>query len=256
MTANDNVPHALYRFYDADGVLLYVGITVDPGARLKKHQGDKEWWTKVARIAIEKLPTRAAVLDAERLAIREERPLWNVVHNEQAVTVRSAAADWRDGYGRLIVCADPAWRRLAAAHPQLLAVERYVIEIGETYIRYAADMEASGHRDGEYVCAQALWYGFGNALDLLGGPQCSIKATTCAVAGLTAGVPLVDDVDTDSWPPSVLSGPMGFINLITCKGWDPPTELTTSEAGAVVYQRMYALMPDCTGRCLCKPQEW
>jgi hypothetical protein len=26
-------PHALYRFYDAAGMLLYVGITVDPGAR-------------------------------------------------------------------------------------------------------------------------------------------------------------------------------------------------------------------------------
>lgn len=75
-------PHALYRFYDRSDVLLYVGITVDPGARFKKHGGDKEWWTEVDRIGIEHYATRTEALEAERKAIKEEQPLHNVVHNQ------------------------------------------------------------------------------------------------------------------------------------------------------------------------------
>lgn len=74
--------HALYRFFDASDVLLYVGITVDPGARFKKHGGDKEWWGEVDRIDIARHATRKEALDAERKAIKEEQPLHNVVHNE------------------------------------------------------------------------------------------------------------------------------------------------------------------------------
>lgn len=75
-------PHALYRFFNSTDVLLYVGITVDPGARFKKHGGDKPWWGQVDRIGIEHFATRADALDAERKAIKEEKPLHNVVHNE------------------------------------------------------------------------------------------------------------------------------------------------------------------------------
>ena len=75
-------PHALYRFYDRSDVLLYVGITVDPGARFKKHGGDKSWWGQVDRIGIEHFATRKEALEAERKAIKEEQPLHNVVHNE------------------------------------------------------------------------------------------------------------------------------------------------------------------------------
>lgn len=42
--------HALYRFYDAAGALLYVGITIDPGSRWRSHAHDKPWWQQVAQI--------------------------------------------------------------------------------------------------------------------------------------------------------------------------------------------------------------
>jgi len=74
--------HALYRFFDASDVLLYVGITVDIGARFKKHRGDKPWWDQVDHIGIQKFPSRREAEDAERKAIKEEQPLYNVVHNE------------------------------------------------------------------------------------------------------------------------------------------------------------------------------
>ncbi len=75
-------PHALYRFYDRSDVLLYVGITVDLPTRLGNHQTDKPWWLDVARITGELLPSRREVFAAEQKAIRDEKPLYNVQHNE------------------------------------------------------------------------------------------------------------------------------------------------------------------------------
>lgn len=73
--------HALYRFYGDGGVLLYVGITHNPGRRWGKHRDDKPWWAEVVGITIEQHPTREAVLEAERAAILAEHPCYNVVHN-------------------------------------------------------------------------------------------------------------------------------------------------------------------------------
>lgn len=80
----DTRPHILYRFYDRTGVLLYVGITVDFAEREKQHAKSKEWWDRVDRSAttVEYHLGRRAVLDAERLAIKAERPLENDQHNE------------------------------------------------------------------------------------------------------------------------------------------------------------------------------
>ena len=35
--------HVLYRFHNRAGELLYIGITVDPGARWRKHRDEKPW---------------------------------------------------------------------------------------------------------------------------------------------------------------------------------------------------------------------
>lgn len=71
----------LYRFYDVDDRLLYVGIAMGVNARWAKHSKDKGWWTEVASARIEHLPSRDAALDAEWAAIRDERPIYNVVGN-------------------------------------------------------------------------------------------------------------------------------------------------------------------------------
>lgn len=97
-------PHALYRFFDRSDVLLYVGITVDPGARFKKHRGDKPWWNQVDHIGIEHFATRKEAEAAEKKAIQEEQPLHNKVHNvmveapEEGITNDSLACDIICGY--------------------------------------------------------------------------------------------------------------------------------------------------------------
>jgi predicted GIY-YIG superfamily endonuclease len=77
----DPQPHALYRFFDQSGELLYVGITMDLPARMGNHRRDKPWWTDAAWIGIEHFDNRAAALEAERMAIKAETPRYNVVHN-------------------------------------------------------------------------------------------------------------------------------------------------------------------------------
>lgn len=72
--------HALYRFFGADGSLLYVGISLQPFRRMGQHRSDKSWWGEVATVAIERHPDRPSVLAAERRAIKAENPRYNVVH--------------------------------------------------------------------------------------------------------------------------------------------------------------------------------
>jgi len=68
---------ALYRVYDAEGGLLYVGISANPDLRFGQHSQLKEWWTEVADRKIEWHPTRESAASAERDAIQIELPKWN-----------------------------------------------------------------------------------------------------------------------------------------------------------------------------------
>lgn len=69
----------LYRFYDADGLLLYVGITNQDMRRWIAHE-TREWWGAVASATVEHYDDRSAALDAERTAIKSERPVHNLTH--------------------------------------------------------------------------------------------------------------------------------------------------------------------------------
>ena len=51
-------PTALYRLYDCDGTLMYVGITSNPERRFSEHASDKHWWPHVTRKAVQWYGTR------------------------------------------------------------------------------------------------------------------------------------------------------------------------------------------------------
>jgi len=70
--------YILYRFFDPAGRLLYIGLTSDPGHRIKQHKRQKSWWLHVARMEVEHCASRGELVEAERLAIKQERPLYNV----------------------------------------------------------------------------------------------------------------------------------------------------------------------------------
>lgn len=68
---------AVYRLYDADERLLYVGVAVSPRARLSTHAREKPWWGDVKREVVEWHPERSAALAAEAVAIHAEGPVYN-----------------------------------------------------------------------------------------------------------------------------------------------------------------------------------
>lgn len=78
----DERPHVVYRAYDADGHLLYIGCTVNLRRRIHQHLWASPWWRRaVVRVTVEEHPTRAAALDAETRAIVTEHPAHNSVGN-------------------------------------------------------------------------------------------------------------------------------------------------------------------------------
>lgn len=82
---SSQAPHpgrtAVYRHFDADGVLLYIGIAKDPAQRSEQHGYHSRWWRFVADTTVTWFDTRDAALNEEREAIGRERPVFNGTHN-------------------------------------------------------------------------------------------------------------------------------------------------------------------------------
>jgi hypothetical protein len=84
MSYNDHLlesPHYVYRCYDADGDLLYVGCTVDVKTRMPVHHGFAEnggWPDLVTRVESDVFPNRAAGWFAEKEAILAGEPIYNM----------------------------------------------------------------------------------------------------------------------------------------------------------------------------------
>jgi hypothetical protein len=90
----------LYRFYDRDGGLLYIGISLHAAQRASQHRHGQPWWPEVARMDVESVSgDRADAEAAERAAILAEKPRYNVVHNHHRVreTASISAATNADG---------------------------------------------------------------------------------------------------------------------------------------------------------------
>lgn len=73
---------ALYRYWDDQDHLLYIGITGQLDYRERSHIKRSSWMDFAARSTIERYPTRWQAGAAEREAIEAEHPLFNYKHNE------------------------------------------------------------------------------------------------------------------------------------------------------------------------------
>ena len=70
----------LYRHYDKDDNLLYVGISLSTLQRLGQHKRNARWFDSITRIGIEKCSDRDEALRKEAYAIKTERPVYNIQH--------------------------------------------------------------------------------------------------------------------------------------------------------------------------------
>lgn len=67
----------LYRFFNSDRELLYVGITNNPFNRFTGHSKDKDWFSEIAYATFEHYSSRLEVDRAETAAIKAEKPKYN-----------------------------------------------------------------------------------------------------------------------------------------------------------------------------------
>jgi predicted GIY-YIG superfamily endonuclease len=77
------IPTYLYKLYDQNNKLLYIGITTDYKVRFKNHANNQSWWNKVSRHWIKKYPSRTSALRAEKRIIARQKPKYNITYNSQ-----------------------------------------------------------------------------------------------------------------------------------------------------------------------------
>lgn len=130
----------LYRAFDCDGALLYVGIADDWLSRWRAHRKESAWFGDVASVKVEDFDSRPEAESAERAAIRAERPKWNVMHNTRKpprmyeVMVRCDVCGHHidNGDGWITVDAPKAYRAenaYVATMPRDLAAKRRLVRV-------------------------------------------------------------------------------------------------------------------------------
>lgn len=96
---------ALYRLYDADDGLLYIGISKRFGNRWLQHADSQPWWPEVDHQTVAWFPDREVAGDAETAAIRAEHPKFNIIHSGRRrvrVPVDAETGLPRDEHPRLV----------------------------------------------------------------------------------------------------------------------------------------------------------
>lgn len=76
---------AVYRLFDDDWNLLYVGMSRSVCTRIRRHELTQPWGDQIAYAFADMYETRWVASQEERRAIREERPIYNVIHQHPLV---------------------------------------------------------------------------------------------------------------------------------------------------------------------------
>jgi predicted GIY-YIG superfamily endonuclease len=84
-------PAWLYRFYDGDGAVLYIGITKNLGARFSDHARNSTWWDEARNVTVQWHPDWDAADAAETAAVRAEQPRHNVAKKREPLRRRVSA---------------------------------------------------------------------------------------------------------------------------------------------------------------------
>ena len=98
--------YILYRFFDSQGDLLYVGQTCNLNQRIDNHRLSKPWWHEVADCRVEFLSDQCALDEAERRAVVTESPRHNKIRYLVAKTqvvarpTGGAVPEWVDSVDR------------------------------------------------------------------------------------------------------------------------------------------------------------
>ena len=78
-TTGDNGRTWLYKYYNKNGRLLYIGASSFPLNRMW-HTNRRYWGEEILTAWMKLYPTRLGALRAEKKAIENEKPKYNIVH--------------------------------------------------------------------------------------------------------------------------------------------------------------------------------
>jgi transcriptional regulator with XRE-family HTH domain/predicted GIY-YIG superfamily endonuclease len=90
VTHTEDEQTAVYRIYDAEDALLYIGISNSFGRRWTEHAKVQPWWPLRRKQIVTWCDSRKDAEDAEEAAIQAEAPRYNVMH---ARKIRQARAN-------------------------------------------------------------------------------------------------------------------------------------------------------------------
>lgn len=161
---------AVYFLYGDHDILLYVGISKHPDFRLIQHYQAQPWAFLIRQRYVTWFDTRLEALDAERVAIEKDAPLFNIALADEAWQQRWHSAlrwMWRDGWA-LTPWRLPALAHVIAAEPRFWDL---IVDL-HRYLDSASDW-----------CADCLW-------------EDRYKAKVRALAGYDAENPTAQDSRT------------------------------------------------------------
>ena len=73
----------LYRYFDREGDLLYVGITKNQINRFAAHSKKSVWFSQISSATFTHFETREAAIVAETAAIKDEKPKYNIAGTDK-----------------------------------------------------------------------------------------------------------------------------------------------------------------------------
>jgi len=77
----------LYRHFDKNNNLLYVGISLSTFHRLSQHRDHSGWFYGITNVTIEHFDKREEALAAERKAIKSENPKFNIASRKTVAEI-------------------------------------------------------------------------------------------------------------------------------------------------------------------------
>lgn len=118
--------NCVYKHYDSDGNLIYVGVTGNALTRIRTHIRDSRWFDLVNEIKIEKFDNADAAIAREKQLIEENKPVFNSANNPRMLSVKLEASascgvtiDFRQFLEKASVLEAMEMLHLAMVSPQL-----------------------------------------------------------------------------------------------------------------------------------------
>jgi predicted GIY-YIG superfamily endonuclease len=151
----------LYRHFDKNNCLLYVGISLSSISRLAQHQDASHWFAEIVSVKIETFANRQDALEAERAAIIKENPRHNLKRPSfkevKAAEVKLADASRADLVRRMVQF-NPMYSMVEAANVLCVSTTtiKKLLDAGEMgYVLINSKKRITGWQLIEFIEARA-----------------------------------------------------------------------------------------------------